>query len=627
MADMLSIGASSLLAYQRALATVSNNIANANTSSYSRQITNFRSRMDAPTGNGTFGAGVDAISVTRQQSPFATASVWSATSASAAATAVANTATQIDNQLSSQDLSLAKPLSSFFDAVDSWATTPADPAARQAVLGAAQILATQWKSTDQQLQSIGNGLTQQASTSVTQINTLAKQIADLNNAITLATGQGGGNPPNDLLDQRDAAVGQLAAQIGVSTVTDDAGVMNVYTGSGQALVLGAQATRVSLAASPDSGELQVRLGDGAGTITLSGVGGGTLGGTLDALHNTVAPAQRQLAALANRIAESVNGVQQAGTDANGNAGQSLFSVSTPTVQAALSNLPPGAQLSVQIKNAINWPAEPVRLQFENGEWQAVGTITGKTYPTLTGGATGTSLADIEAATGLQISVNGTPHTGDAFTIDDRVSGLAVSLTQPVQLAGASPIDAAPSSTNTGSAVVSRLQVTDPTNPNLRDAATVTFPAANAYSLDGGMTTQPFDGTVSANGWTLALDGTPDAGDRFTLSPTGANSADNGIANLLAGLRTQPGADGQSVTQAQGVLISSVGSQTARAQGLSQAQGALLSQAQDARDQVSGVSLDEEAADLMRFQQAYQAAAQVMNSAQVLFTALLRAVGG
>ncbi|TAM09062.1 MAG: flagellar hook-associated protein FlgK [Nevskiaceae bacterium] len=626
MPDMLSIGASSLLAYQQALATVSNNIANANTPGYSRQTTALQAQAGSPTGAGTFGAGVSAVSVSRQQSPFATSSLWSATSASAATAAVAAASTQIDNQLSSQSLSLAQPLSSFFDALDGWATAPTDPASRQAVLGAAQTLATLWNSTDQQLQSIGNNLTQQAGASVSQINTLTQQIADFNNAITVATGQGGGNPPNDLLDQRDAAIGQLAAQIGISTVTNSSGVMSVYTGSGQALVLGAQATQVSLASSPNTGELQLRLGAGAGAVTLPSVAGGTLGGTLDALQNTVAPAQRQLAAVANRLAETVNAVQQAGTDAGGDPGQALFSVATPMVKAALANQS-GAQLSAEIKNAINWPAEPIRMQFNNGKWTAVGTITGKSYPALTGGATGASLADIGTATGLSISVNGTPQNGDTFTIDNRTSGLNVALTQPGQLAGATPVTATPANTNAGTAVVNRLQVTDPANPDLRAAATVTFPTTSTYSLDGGATTQPFNGTISANGWTLSLNGTPAAGDSFTLAVTGANSADNGMANLLAGLRTQPGADGQSVTQAQSALIANVGSRTARAQGLDQAQTALLSQAQNARDQVSGVSLDEEAANLMRYQQAYQAAAQVMSSAQTLFSSLLRAVGG
>lgn len=621
MADMLNIGSSALLAYQQQLSTVSHNVANANTPGYSRQTVELQARSGIPTGNGTYGAGVDAVTVTRAQDPFVNSQLWSTTASNSAAGVVSDTATQVDAQFSTTNLSLAPPLNSWFDALDAWASAPTDASAGQAVLDSANTLSTLWSSTDNKLQQLQQGLTQQAQSAVSQINTLTTQIAKFNQSIAVATGQAGGNPPNDLMDQRDQVISQLAAQIGVNVVTDSSGMSNVYTSSGEALVLGVNATTVSLGRNPDSGDPRLQLGSGNSQVNLTSVSGGVLGGAFTALTQTVAPAQRGLAQLANRLAEAVNAVQAAGTDQSGNAGQPLLSVAAPTVQPATGN-GGSAQLTATMTNAVNWPAEPIELRYDGSSWSAVGSVSGKTYPVL---GSGSSSSPFNVA-GLSVSLSSAPAAGDHFLIDDRGSGLGVALSSASQLAAANPLTATPAATNTGSAVISQFVVNDVSNAQLRTPVTLAFTSPTLVSINGAAPVA-YSGSISANGWTLTLNGVPNTGDRFNLNPTGANSADNGIANQLAGLRTAAGSDQQSVVQAQSSLISSIGSQTARAQGLQQAQQSLLSQAQDARDQVSGVSLDQEAADLVRFQQAYQAAAQIVSSAQTVFNSLLHAAGG
>lgn len=621
MADMLSIGSSALMAYQRALSTVSNNVANANTPGYSREIVQFQTRTDTPTGAGSFGAGVDAVGITRAQDPFANSQLWASTSAQASAQAVASAATQVDTQFSSDDLSLAGPLNDFFDSLDAYASAPTDGASREAVLQSAQTLATRWTSTEQTLGRLQSSLGQQANVAVSQVNTLTKQIAAYNNTIAIATGNNGGNPPNELLDNRDEAIRQLAGQMDISVVTDASGNTNIYTGSGQALVLGTNATAVSLTKSPDTGVLQVQLGSGASAITLPSVGGGALGGELSAMTQVVAPAQRNLTALANRVADAVNTVQAAGTDANGNPGAPIFSVKAPTVQPGAANSG-GASLTASMTDAVTWPAEAITFRYDGTAWIAVGATSGKPYPVFGSGSPGDPLK----AAGLTAQVSGTPAAGDRFTVDATSSALSATMTDGSQLAAASPVTAAPASGNTGTAAVSQLQVTDPTNADLRNPVSLQFTSPTQVSIDGAPPVT-FNGTIDANGWSLTLSGTPAAGDQFSMSPTGAASGDNSVANLLAGLRTATQSDGQSIVQSQATLISSVGSQTARAQGLQQAQQALLSHAQDARDQVSGVNLDEEAANLVRYQQAYQAAAQIVVTAQTIFNSLLHAAGG
>lgn len=622
MADLLSIGGSAVDAYQQALDTVAENVANASTPGYNQETVNLEA-VPGPwdqAGAGTIGAGVDVASITRAQSPSAIAQLWAATAANAAAGVAAGATTQIDNQFSSANLSLAGPLGSLFDAFSTWAANPADGAARTAVLQAADTLSDQWTSTDQSLDQLGTGLVQQAQSAVGQINTLTQQIAGYNQSIAAA--EANGDPsPNTLLDQRDQAITSLAGEVGVQVVATNGGAVNIYTESGAALVLGDQAVSASLNTQSGAGAPQLVLGSGAGATVVPNVTGGTLGGALSTLQQNVLPAERALAGVANRLAESVNSLQAAGTDENGNPGSPLFAVAPPSVVAAPENTG-DASLTAGMTSAPGWPAQPVTFEYSGLSWTATNTLTGQPYPV---SGTGTPANPLTAA-GLSVTVSGAAAAGDRFTVDDTESGLGVTMTDPSQLAAANPLSVAPAATNTGNATVGNLTVTDPANPALRTPVTLQFTAANEVSINGAAAVA-FAGTVSANGWSLTLDGTPNAGDTFTLSPTGANSADNGVANLLANLRTQPGSDGQSISDAQNSLITSVGSADARAQGLQQAQQALLTQAQNTNDSVSGVDLNQEAADLLRFQQAYQAAAQIVASAQTTFTSLLQAVSG
>ncbi|HEX7381204.1 MAG TPA: flagellar hook-associated protein FlgK, partial [Nevskiaceae bacterium] len=523
MADMLSIGSSALMAYQRALNTVSNNVANANTPGYSREIVQFQTRTDTPTGAGSFGAGVDAVGITRAQDPFANSQLWASTSAQAAAQVVASAATQVDNQFSSDDLSLAGPLNDFFDTLDAWASAPTDGASREAVLQSAQTLAARWTSTEQTLGRLQSSLGQQADATVSQVNTLTKQIAAYNNTIAIATGNNGGHPPNELLDKRDEAIRQLAGQMDISVVTGANGATNIYTGSGQALVLSTSATTVSLTKSPDTGALQVQLGSGASAITLPSVGGGALGGELAAMTQVVAPAQRNLTALANRITDAVNTVQAAGTDANGQPGAPIFSVKAPTVQPGAANSG-DATLNASLANSVSWPAEAITFRFDGTTWTAVGVTTGKPYPLFGSGSSSDPLTGADPnpphqdQLGLALTVTGTPQPGDRFTVDATSSGLAATLRDGSQLAAASPVTATPGAGNSGTAAVAQLQVTDPSNPDLRSSVSLQFTSPTQVSIDGAPPVA-FNGTVAANGWSLTLSGIPAAGDQFTLSPT------------------------------------------------------------------------------------------------------------
>ena len=267
------------------------------------------------------------------------------------------------------------------------------------------------------------------------------------------------------------------------------------------------------------------------------------------------------------------------------------------------------------------------LRFDGAAWVATHPDTGASIP-MTG--TGTA-ADPLVVNGIEVVLaSGTPAANDRFLLQPTAGAagnLGVAITDPGRIAAATPVKATTDLANTGSGKLSGLKVTDAANASLLAPADIEFIDATQYTING---TGPFaytpGQTIAYNGWSVVLDGAPAAGDTFSVGPTGANSSDNGNAKLLSNLDDARVLNGGTLTLngAIGGLTTQVGSAARQADYSAQAQQVIHDQAQAARDAVSGVNLDEEAADLMRLQQAYQAASQIIATADTLFQSLLAA---
>ncbi|MCF5930323.1 flagellar hook-associated protein FlgK, partial [Xanthomonas perforans] len=182
--------------------------------------------------------------------------------------------------------------------------------------------------------------------------------------------------------------------------------------------------------------------------------------------------------------------------------------------------------------------------------------------------------------------------------------------------------------NLGTGKISDVKVTNAQNPALLTPSSIEFIDANQYTIDGaGPFAYTAGQTISANGWSFALDGAPKAGDTFGVGPMGAGSSDNGNAKLLANIDDAKALSGGTVTLngALSGLTTSVGSAARAASYSADAQKVINDQAQASRDSISGVNLDEEAANMLKLQQAYQAAAQMISTADTVFQAILGAV--
>ena len=618
MSDLLNNGVSALTAYRRALETVSHNIANVSTPGYSRQQTELQARVNG---------GVEVRQVSRLTSDVIFARNLGDTSSFSRLDNFQQLASRVDSLLSNADTGLAKPLQAFFNATDAVATDPSSTAARQNLLASGSSLASQFNDLQSQLDGMNSEINSRVSQAVDDINRYSSSIADLNDRIVLAQ-RTNTNPPNDLIDQRDQMVSELANRIGVNTVKQDDGSMNVLTTGGQALVLGHTAQQLMVA--PDvynSGRQIITIGDKHSDITQQ-LGGGLIGGLMDARAQVIDPAQSRLGRIAAVLSDNFNRQNAQGVDQRGNLGGDVFTKPVGTAYAAIGNTG-SATLSVGFQDATQVTGEDYIVSFNGSSWQMKSASSGATVA-LSG--SGTAASPLTGA-GLSLQLSGTAAAGDSFRIEPThavASQIAMVMTDPAAIAAATPVRAQAASGNTGSGSIAAPTITDASNASLQNTVTIQFTSASSYSINGaGSYAYAAGGNIDVNGWRVAISGAPASGDSFQIKAAAANSSDNGNARLLSGLSSKKLLDGGSNTMsaANTSMVSQTGSVAQQAQLRRDAQQTILTETQKERDAVSGVNLDEEAADMLRFQQAYQAAAQMIQTANTLFQALLSVARG
>jgi flagellar hook-associated protein 1 FlgK len=633
---------SGLSAATEAMQTVSNNTANVNTPGYNAQSV---SQTELPGMDGGPGTGTDVASVQRAFDQFLYQQGVRAASANQAAQVVQTSAQNIADLFptaSGGAGGLGAAVDSFFSAANQVTQHPSNDASRQAFLGQAKSLTAAFNSLGGQIATNLDGIDNQASAAVQQVNSLTQQIAQLNQAILAQTGSAAGSP-NSLLDQRDQLVQQLGQELGVTTVAGANGVVDVYTSAGAALVNGATAYQLGVG--------QSQYGDGAISLTYVPTGqdisaslsDGTLGGLLAARGQLVS-AQDSVGALAAAVAAAVNTQQSLGLDANGNLGKPLFSVTGPAVYASQRNTGTGS-LTAAITDPANFTPGDFILTDTTGGFDATDSATGQV--TALGSGPTLSFED------LTITVSGAVAIGDSFRIEPTATAaqtLTTAISDPSAIAAGSAYVATPgtnagdvqatvgapvasSSLPAGAIVLPSsqfgqtfsVQFTSTANFNVLSNNSTVIASGTLNPTSGAEIAIAYPGSTPA-GEVVPISlsaGTAAAGDSFTLSPGGAGSNGNIVA--LANLANQNLLSGQTFGNYYSALVTSVGSRSQEAQAAAQAAQAVLRQTQNAQQSLSGVNLDQQAADLVGYQQAYQAAAKVIATAQTLFQSLLEAV--
>jgi flagellar hook-associated protein 1 len=633
MGDMLSTGVTGLLAFQTALDTISNNVSNVNTPGYSEETTNLATNPATPTANGWLGNGVSVASVTRSYSDFLDAQTRSATSSFNQLNTTAGLATSIDNLFSDPNSGLSASLQSFSQTIQAMANAPAQSSTRQAVLSQAQGLISQFQGYQGQLDQLNGQVNTQIRSEASTISSLATNIASLNQSIMAAQSNGSGQQPLSLLDQRNTLIDQLSQDVSVSTVAQSDGSLNVFIGSGQALVVGAQAS--TLSATPDqyqSGQLDLSLTTPTNATDITGqLSGGTLGGLLQFRTQLLIPGQNALGQAAVTLTSLVNTQNQAGLDQNGALGQPLLSVCGPQVLTSQANKGT-ANVTATISNLGGLTTSDYQLEFDGTNWNmsdtASGTSTALTASTTAGVTTLTGA-------GMTLTVTGTAQAGDRFLVQptgNAVAGLGLLTTDPAKIAAAGPLVSSAGSANTGTAVLGSVTVPVPASW-VRGDYTIGFTSPTAYTVKSAAGATVATGTYTSgtpiifNGISVTLTGTPAANDSFAVDDNASGTGDNTNALQLAAILNSKVLNGgsESLSDAVNAYVGTVGLQTSQAQNGATAQQSVLQSAQSAQQSVSGVNLDQEAANLVQFQQAYQAAAQVISTSNTLFASLITAI--
>ncbi|WP_256822739.1 MULTISPECIES: flagellar hook-associated protein FlgK [unclassified Pseudomonas] len=679
--SLLNIGMSGLNAAQGSLSVLSNNIANANTAGYSRQQTTQSASASNQYGGVFIGSGTTLADVRRVYNEFLDAAYQNSTSLNSDAKAYADQVSAVDKTLSDKTTGMSSVLSAFFSAVQTAAANPSDTSARQVLLTSAQTLSNRFNSISSQLNQQKESINGQLSTMSDQVNQLTSSIASLNKQISQVQGSTNTAPAN-LLDARNEAVRSLNELVGVTT-SEKNGVFSVSTGSGQSLVLGDQSNSISAVPSKsDTSQYTIELNVGGGTsVDLGNVlSGGSIGGLLRYRSDALMPAINDLGRIALATADTVNNQLGQGLDLNGDFGTSLFKdINSATAiaqrsQGAVGNSSAG-NLNVSIADTSKLSTYDYKVTFSSANNYTVVRSDGKAMGAFD--VTTTPPPVIDGFT-LALDGKGAMAAGDSFKVSPTATGathIGTDMTDSNKIAFAGPLLGESSKTNQGTGTFTPPSLTLPidihggaTTAQLRAGIEHSMPVkmvfgkpaadgTQAYTLNDAQGNSIGSGTIvpgqgnkitvnvpmrdasgalvvpaASFGFDTTVGGSPTDGDSTTFSFNASGRSDNRNAQELLNLQTKASvglADGSgggvSLVAANSRLVSTVGAKAASATTDTTATGALLTANKNARNSVSQVNLDEEAGDMIKFQQYYTASSQIIKAAQETFTTLINSL--
>ncbi|MDM0052435.1 flagellar hook-associated protein FlgK [Variovorax sp. J22R115] len=647
--NLFFTGLSGLGVARTALVTTAHNTANVYTAGYSRQVAQVSTNSAISSGSGYIGSGARVTTVTRSYDRYLTAQLASAQSTSAALASYGTEINRIDSLLADKTAGLSPLMQNFFTAVQGVANTPADSAARQQLISSAQSLSSKFRSTDQYLSDLNESVNDQISGGVEQINTYAGKIASLNQQIGMMSAVAGGQPPNDLLDQRDQLVSELSQIVHVKVLEQDNGKYNVFIGSGQSLVVGDRAaTMKAVPSSADPTRTAVALVGLAGNVSElkdNVLNGGSLGGLMSFRAQTLIPTQNAIGRLSIALASAFNDQHQLGVDLNGALGKDFFTTAAPGIFSSARNAG-NMVLTSAISNANQLTTSDYSVEVQTGtpkyvvtrlsDKQVIGSYDDTDFPVSFDGVT------VSAA-------SGTAQSGDTFLIQPTRTGardMEVTVLDPAKVAAASPVITGNTSGNQGSGALGKATIDSayPASPlaaNVMltfDGATNTlsgFPASSAITvtLADGTVSNYAAGTpvpytagarISFDGINVSLSGAPATGDTFTIGKNTGGVSDGSNALLLGALQRKATVGGGTTTfnGAYSQLVSQVGNRAMEIKVAATTQDSVTGQIKASQQSISGVNQDEETANLLMYQQMYQANAKVIQTASTIFDAIL-----
>ncbi|RPH43384.1 MAG: flagellar hook-associated protein FlgK [Burkholderiales bacterium] len=625
MSDLMRIGSSAMNAAYAQLQTTGQNIANASTPGYVRREV-VLTEAGSNDSSGYVGRGVDVTAVRRVYDEFLVRESVSSRAAAAQDSARAESLGRLDTLFSDPQSGLGASFDELVAAFTDVTARPTDPAARSTVLTRAETFAARASRLDTQLLEMRDSAQGRMQSEVANANQALQGLAAINRRIDDASGNGG--QPNALLDQRDKLLGDLNASLRANATIGSDGTITVTSQRGEPLVVGGTASRLVLnadALDPSKRAVSVVRGNGVTLPMDAGQLGGTLAGLMKFSNDDIDAARAQIGRITASVSGAFNAQQALGLDMSGTPGQPMFSVGAATVSGASTNLGT-AQFGVAVVDPKALKASDYEIGFDGTQYSVTRLSDGVV----------TNFASMpQTFDGLTLSLgSGTPTAEDRFLVRSATafaSGAKSLLTNGQRLATAMPVVTEPGAGNTGDLKVASLDIAS-IGATTGATVTITFTGPNTFSVNGAGTGNPSGLSytpgmqLSFNGWSMKLDGAPAAGDTLRVSATPNPAADNRNARVMQALGDGKLADGATVIGRYAEMIGDIGARTQGARSQGDMSQRLYEDAERARTEMSGVNLDEEAARLMQYQQAYQAAAKVIAAANEMFRSLLEAAG-
>jgi flagellar hook-associated protein 1 FlgK len=669
----INSGISGIQSAQIGLQTASHNITNANTPGFNRQRIIQSTNIALLSGAGFIGQGTHVSTVERMYSGFLNSQVNSAQTKVSELGSYYTQVSQIDNMLADPNSGLSPALQDFFTGVQQVTANPSQLPARQAMVSSAQALVARFQGLEDRLSQMYDDVNGQIGSTVSSINSYAEQIGVLNEQIIIAQSSIS-QPANDLLDQRDQLVSELNKLVKVSTTTNTNGSFNVFIGSGQQLVVGTQVSKMTSApssADPTRFTVGLQTAGGSQELPESLINGGTLGGLLRFRNESLDRVANDLGRNAASVALTFNAQNALGQDLLGNiTGDLNFVGDFFNVQKSINAVSGSLNAAGNPTVSIDYTSPPpftngnFYTDLTNSDYRLASDGTNLTLTRLTDNKTWVG-ADVAAVNALLVAdpqgfslsdtviSNGDVYaSGASYLIQPtRAAARNISMNtavaaDPRLIAAAGPMRTTTGATNTGKAVISASSVgtgypSAPFTLAYSGGNLTGFPAGNNVLVTIGGVATPYAapalsipytsgatitivGTTPPGGISFEITGTPNNNDTFTIARNAGGVSDGRNALAMGKLQTQNTMSGQTASYqaAYAQLVSDNGNKTRELKVTGAAQQALLDQSSASREALSGVNLDEEAANLIRYQQAYQASAKVMDVGSKLFDVLL-----
>ncbi|WP_148253890.1 flagellar hook-associated protein FlgK [Aidingimonas lacisalsi] len=632
--SIFSIGLSGLNTAQQALSTTSSNISNVNTPGYNRQLTLL--------GENVTGGGVQVNDVQRQFDEFVAEQLNAAKSTSSALEAYEGQISQVDDLLADREAGLSPLIQDFFSSMEDLAGAPSDPASRQGVIGNADTLSAQFRSFDSYLNDMQSGINGRIEDGVTELNNSAQELASLNKEITLAKAKNG-EAPNGLLNQRDQLISDISEIANVDVVKQDGDTYNLTIGNGKPLVSGDRVnTLETMSSNADPERTMVGYRDSGGNLQELGAEtfeGGELGGLMRFREESLDKAQNQIGQLAITMAAEFNDQQRQGVDLDGERGGDMFSIAAPKAIANDTNTS-DASIDATFTDTRELTTGDYDIQYDGTDYTVTRRDTGEDVAFEQDGNELTF-------DGVQVTLDQEPDAGDRFQVQptrEGAGGIENLINDGADIAAGQLLSVDADEGNGGDLAASDVRTAEgyTLNPltmevSGADAAAGTFTLENSAGgnlgaevlVNGETATDPASvdlevgDTLTIDGVSMTLDGMPEDGDTLSIDEAATGTGDNRNALAMQNLQDRDMVDNQaSFSEAYASMVSDVGNDTNIAQVNLDAQQGLTEQLREVQQSESGVNLDEEAANLVRYQQFYQANARVIETGTTLMDTIL-----